>query len=417
MRASFSSIGNVLSPGWYVNTSTGNDANSGQSPSQAWKTFSKADSSVGSGLVPQGSTINVSGTVVAGGIVLNHGGVIYSFNGPTIDGSSDAAGTRGLTINGANLTLLNLAVQNTAGSGIFPTAANIQLLGGLAFHCGWNPTELFGQSGIITGANAANLIVDSFNCYGNNGHGIYISAGAANPTIRRSLLHDNGNPSKVWGDGLQINGTTQGGLVEKNLIWNNWSSQVNLNTSGQSGTVYRNNGLYVDFPSALYWQPYGTGSAGAHFNIGSNITNLSLYSNTLSMLVAGGKLIVVNSGCTGYTFKDNLGLDLGGTKWLPFQFNGMTAPPSGWMVDYNGWYSGQANIYEFGTTGHTWAQWQALGFDAHGFNADPRFLSATDLHLQNGSPAIGSGLDLSSMFTDDLSGDTRTIPWSDGCYK
>ena len=40
-----------------------------------------------------------------------------------------------------------------------------------------------------------------------------------------------------------------------------------------------------------------------------------------------------------------------------------------------------------------------------------------DYHLKTNSPAIGVGADLSTSFTADLDGQTRTVPWDIGAYK
>lgn len=60
------------------------------------------------------------------------------------------------------------------------------------------------------------------------------------------------------------------------------------------------------------------------------------------------------------------------------------------------------------------AQWQALGFDTNGVSANP-VLSAEYRPLA-GSGTIGLGEDLSSTFTTDYAGSTRTIPWDIGAY-
>lgn len=62
----------------------------------------------------------------------------------------------------------------------------------------------------------------------------------------------------------------------------------------------------------------------------------------------------------------------------------------------------------------TWAQWQALGYDAHGLNADP--LLNEDYTLSASSPARASGANLSTYFTTDLLGLTRSV-WDMGAYK
>lgn len=49
-----------------------------------------------------------------------------------------------------------------------------------------------------------------------------------------------------------------------------------------------------------------------------------------------------------------------------------------------------------------WAEWQSLGYDQHGINADPKFVdaAAADFRLSRHSPAIGAGVALPPVITD-----------------
>lgn len=69
-----------------------------------------------------------------------------------------------------------------------------------------------------------------------------------------------------------------------------------------------------------------------------------------------------------------------------------------------------------GTAYNSFALWQAAtGQDANSVTSDP-LLDGT-YHLQTGSPAIGTGTDLSAYFTTDKAGTARTSPWDIGAYK
>lgn len=55
--------------------------------------------------------------------------------------------------------------------------------------------------------------------------------------------------------------------------------------------------------------------------------------------------------------------------------------------------------------------------DEHGINGgDPKFFATGDFHLQAGSPAIGSGTELTGFDTD-YDGNVRTQPWDIGAYE
>lgn len=68
--------------------------------------------------------------------------------------------------------------------------------------------------------------------------------------------------------------------------------------------------------------------------------------------------------------------------------------------DYNAYYSDLGASFMHGYSGKTWAQWQALGFDAHSVHntstSDPGYVnqSGRDYNLQSGSTARGAGTDL-----------------------
>jgi hypothetical protein len=79
-----------------------------------------------------------------------------------------------------------------------------------------------------------------------------------------------------------------------------------------------------------------------------------------------------------------------GTKYNLFVAPGVT----NFVSDYNIVYSPTATSYYAFVNGvdKTWAEWQDLGYDTHGLNVDPKFVSSsTDFHLQSTSPAINTG--------------------------
>ena len=81
-------------------------------------------------------------------------------------------------------------------------------------------------------------------------------------------------------------------------------------------------------------------------------------------------------------------------------------------LDYNNWYvpSTTTDIGSWsGTAYTTLAKWQSgTGFDKHSVSIDPKYFSATDLHVKNTS-LIGAGLKISGITTD-IDGQTRANP-------
>lgn len=80
--------------------------------------------------------------------------------------------------------------------------------------------------------------------------------------------------------------------------------------------------------------------------------------------------------------------------------------PTPAKIDNNCYYnSGGQYASDINSTGRTWAQHQAAGFDVYGINANPLFINNfADLHLQSSSPCRNIESDLSSYFTTDMGG-------------
>jgi len=61
---------------------------------------------------------------------------------------------------------------------------------------------------------------------------------------------------------------------------------------------------------------------------------------------------------------------------------------------------------------YDWGGWRAFGFEASGICANPRLVGPTDLHLENGSPCIGTGTPISGIGFD-IDGDPRDPVYPD----
>ncbi|HKI79554.1 MAG TPA: right-handed parallel beta-helix repeat-containing protein [Ignavibacteriaceae bacterium] len=68
-------------------------------------------------------------------------------------------------------------------------------------------------------------------------------------------------------------------------------------------------------------------------------------------------------------------------------------------------------VWNFNESSKNWSQWRALGFDAQGKNADPKFknIEEGDFSLQAESPAIDAGATLGSPYNIDILGVTRPV--------
>lgn len=116
----------------------------------------------------------------------------------------------------------------------------------------------------------------------------------------------------------------------------------------------------------------------------------------------------------------NLGTPTPG--YVGIRIRGASLPPAS-AIDNNLIYGPATFIAaEVGGTNRTWAQYQALGFDAAGVNADPMFVNPTtdpataNYATQPGSPARGAGATIAAVATD-RAGIARTVPYDIGAHE
>jgi hypothetical protein len=95
--------------------------------------------------------------------------------------------------------------------------------------------------------------------------------------------------------------------------------------------------------------------------------------------------------------------------------NELSVPGTATAIDYNVIYHPAGSPFlSYGGSNRTYAQWQVLGWDAHGANANP-LLSGT-YHVTAGSPAYQTGTTLLEFLVDRI-GLTRSAPWWIGAYQ
>jgi hypothetical protein len=242
----------------------------------------------------------------------------------------------------------------------------------------------------------------------NYGHGIYVSGTTDGAVIEGNILHDN---SYI---GLHINGDiSEGGtglvthaLIAGNLIYNN--GQNGINADGLQSSVIENNLIYgfQGFGIVLYQIDAGGPSKG---NVIVNNTIVSTVSG------AAAAVRILNAG-TGNTLLNNILLGGGGVA-LRISSDSM----AGLVSDYNV----GGGVYQSEDTGatQTLAQWQtSTGQDQHSFTATAAQLfvnaAGNDYHLSSTSPAIDKGTATDAPATD-LDGNPRPrgAGFDIGCYE
>jgi hypothetical protein len=159
--------------------------------------------------------------------------------------------------------------------------------------------------------------------------------------------------------------------------------------------------------------PYSVGNVVAN-NMVRGFTSYGLY-----MYYQSSPLIVFNAfrgtGSYGLYCATNYGYKLHDNIFLANSYamyntaGGDTFPLTADNNDYRLNGGGSNVIYHAPSGGMTLSAWQALsGKDGNSIDADPQFVSTSDLHLQTTSPCINAGASY-SPFTTDIDGDSRTV--------
>lgn len=160
------------------------------------------------------------------------------------------------------------------------------------------------------------------------------------------------------------------------------------------------------------------------------VYNNSFFDQTFGIVMASqSQLFALTNGTV--KIKNNLFYHTVSTNFaLPVTF-GSDAWSKPTELDYNGYFTIRNDqIINTSWSGvqtfNTFAQLQALGFESHGFYGDPKYVnisqglgttsSQNDLHIQVTSPAKGTGVNLSSLFTTDFNGNTRGSTWDMGAF-
>ena len=399
---------------FYVAT-TGNDTTNNGSSASPWLTIQHAADNVGVGdtvVVRVGSyagfvlgwdfpTSGASGSPItfeadpaaAPGTV-----IINARNNKTASGIDIEPGCDYITISGFSIAGGGTIAQYpNSGSGIKVTGNNDIVVNNTISNIDYG----FG----ILADNATNVVIKNNTVSGtgnhsnsNFGHGIYVSGSTDGAVVQGNVIHDNSDI------GIHVNGDLSEGspgvvthaLIANNLIYNN--GQNGINADGIQSSTIENNLIYgyEDFGIALY-----------QIDAGGPSKNNVIVNNTIVATTAfsspGAAIRILNAG-TGNAIRNNILLGGGG-----YAYRISADSISGLVSDYNA----TGGVYQSEDTGttETLAQWQAqTGQDAHSFISVPSALfanpSGNNYHLKPGSPAIDAGTTVSAPATD-LDGNHR----------
>jgi hypothetical protein len=266
-------------------------------------------------------------------------------------------------------------------------------------------------------ANSVNYVRDS-SIYNNANFGVYINANYW--IIENNTLYDNGNSAYTNVVGInfcdfQSLGYGQHGVARYNHVYGTRGGSDSgtgieadfgsryidiyyniLNSNGGSGLIiYKANDVNI-FNNVLY------GNAQDYYTTHSSFTEISVLSDapgTTSNIVLKNN-IARATVANGYAI----------------QFDANTYNGTGLSVTNNDWFTAATNWYFWNATGgNNLATWNGLTGVGTDLNSDPLFVSASDFHLQAGSPAINAGFSLG--FTTDFEGNTIKGEPDIGAYE
>jgi parallel beta-helix repeat protein len=230
--------------------------------------------------------------------------------------------------------------------------------------------------------------------------------------------------------GIEILGSdaTLGTLVEGNNVHHNaWGME--LDQGSENTTIRYNNfhdnifiGLNIDNSdnNAVYYNLLANNGSSWQFRLWdaphATVTGNEFYNNTLYGGQAG---ILVEDTQSGTKIKNNIVYNPTG---LCLTVDAAAAASlSANDIDYNCYWKVGADPQMWSYNGVTYTKSQfaayqaASGQDAHSIVADPLFVSASDYHLQAGSPCDGAGVHV--VLTQDYSGAAVANPPSIGAYE
>ncbi|MCX7599995.1 MAG: right-handed parallel beta-helix repeat-containing protein, partial [Armatimonadetes bacterium] len=187
----------------------------------------------------------------------------------------------------------------------------------------------------------------------NDGGAIYTLGTSPGSVIRGNLFHDVW-PYSAIGWGIYLDATTNGYLVENNIVYNTLSGGLMYNNGGHENVI-RNNIFAFSAEYALwpYWERRPNTFVRNIIYMTQGVLFIPYAENTLRQRIDAG---------------EQLG------EW-----------------DYNCyWHTGQPDFPFFR---YSFAEWQAMGLDKHSVVADPMFVDADeyDFRLRPESPALRLG--------------------------
>ena len=203
---------------------------------------------------------------------------------------------------------------------------------------------------------------------------------------------------------------------DKNVVVrDNWFEQANTATTNNHGAWMENtrDGGTIKFYNNVVLAPNLTKDAVVAHYMRAGWTETGTADILNNTIIGGARTIYLDNSPKAEVFNNIIQPAAGGHAAVV-----LNARPPAANIDGNLVWSPSGVTYYTGSANLSWSQWKALGYEANGINADPRFANpaAKDYTLSSGSPAIDEGLTLSDVTTDHR-GATRTGAYDIGAYE
>ncbi len=390
-----STAGIGLAATYYVDSNSGNDANSGTSVTSAWNFISKVNAA---SFNPGDNILFLRGCTWTGTLNFNNSGsssapIVYGSYGsgtlPIIDAknanacaiiqsknyitiqyikfqnAADAPGGTVRVTSGVGIIVKNCEVYlTTQGSVFIQNSSNCTI----AHNTVTTPTFLNVQTdGIYSQRNSHN----TYEC-----NRIIISN--TEPTNHDDCIQSFQDTSLTIRDNYleQLNSKLQN------------AQGIYITTGAGTFTIYNN----------VVKCPNNQANIIGFDNLTTGTGKLVLYNNTV--IGGGANTLRIPSPAT-VTIMNNVFVTTYGSTLIQFSSIG-----SGSVIDYNLYYRQDGAAAIVGYSGSkTLAQWKAMGYDVHGLNTNPMLNDS--LYPATNSPIINAGTNLGGIFNVDKNGNPR----------
>jgi hypothetical protein len=399
------SVPRASAANFYVDNAVSSSGN-GTAWSSAWKTFSNISwSSIKPGdtlYISGGSpsqtyqeTLAVGASGSSGSLITITAGIDARHNGTVIiDGQHTRA--NGVVLNSRNYVgVEHLSIRNHADAGISVKSATAGVV--IENNDVYSGDPGGGNARGYDVRNSAGVIVRN-NRYSTpmktaaQTDGIW-SSGNNGVVFEHNHLVISNSDTTGHSDGVQS-------YQDYNItIRDNWIEQANNAATDNHGmwlSDTHSGGVIKVYNNVVYAPNLSRDSAVAHWAepTWTETGTIKLWNNT----IYGGARSLTLDKTPNAEVKNNILLPARGGVGVYIVHGDIPAA----HIDHNLIWAPNGNVASVNGSTKTWSGWQALGYDASGVNADPKFtnLSGRDLTLTSTSPAIDRGTALSQVTTD-----------------